>query len=283
MNPSQEHISFVLSNLQKHGVAKEGFPPPPGMCSHPAAAPAATRRRAHAAEADGCEATAAAAAVGSIEEDIDLEGGEFHGNSGGTHFHTPNGGTFVNAHRVRPVRLQGRSCLCVAMAGLWTTFVVLFVILALAQSSHVRMFDPRISDEPGLEKRLARDGTIKDTLKFGIWDSQRTVTPLQLQVAISMALGVRAEDDDVDVRVDENYFFEVVVRHATIEEVEYSASDTFLSKLNVHLSHYGGNAVLSHPPKLLKAAEEYRDKTRSPRTEAVTVVTEAAPDPRLSR
>jgi hypothetical protein len=240
------------------------------MRSHSAAAPAATRRRAHAA--DECEATAAAAAVGSIEEDIDLEGGEFHGNSGGSHIHTPNGGTFVNAHRVRPVRLQGRSCLCVAMAGLWATFVVLFVILALAQSNHVRMFDPRIVDEPGLEKRLARDGTIRDTLKFGIWDSQRIVTPLQLQVAISMALGVRAEDDDVDVRVDENYFFEVVVQHATIEEVEYAASDTFLSKLNVHLLHYGGNAVLSRPPKLLKAAEDRENKNkyyRSPRTETL--------------
>ena len=78
------------------------------------------------------------------------------------------------------------------------------------------------------------------------------MTPLQLQVAISMALGVRAEDDDVSVKVDENYFFDVSVQHATIEEAEYAGSETFLAKLNAHLLHYGGQAVLSHPPKLHK-------------------------------
>jgi hypothetical protein len=189
-----------------------------------------------------------------IGEEEDLECGEFHGNMPGQAGcgGLPHAGHFVDARRLRPAELKGRSCFCLTITGLWAMFVTLFLILTLVQFHHFHLFESQLAEDPALEKRLARDGTIKDTLVFGVWDSQRLVTPLQLQVAISMALGVRAEDDDVNVRADENYFFEVIVQHATIEEVEYSGSDAFLSKLTAHLVHYGGNAVLSHPPKLNK-------------------------------
>jgi hypothetical protein len=266
MEPSQEErISFVLSNLQKHGAAREGFPPPPKMHQYSEPGGVGARRRAplHIDE-NGCEAAIAAAAVGSVECDIDMESGEFHGNTGASahHQHATGGGmrsgpTFVDARRITPVTLKGRSCLSVGISGLWAMFVILFVVLALVQMHHFHMFEYQIAEDPAFEKRLARDGTIRDSLCFGVWDSQRKVTPLQLQVAVSMALGVRADDDDIHVRVDENYFFEVLVQHATIEEVEYAGSDTFLAKLNAHLLHYGGSAVMSHPPKLQKPVAKF--------------------------
>ena len=106
--------------------------------------------------------------------------------------------------------------------------------------------------ETAAERRLARDESITDYLKFGVWDSHGAITPLQLQVAVSMALGVRASDDDIRVVGDEESFFEVQVEHATAEECDYVASPAFMAKLNVHLVHYAGSGVLSRPPRLHK-------------------------------
>lgn len=102
------------------------------------------------------------------------------------------------------------------------------------------------------QHRLARDTTIKDHLEFGLWDSKQQVTKLQLQVAVSLALGVRAEDDDVAVKVNENHFFEVAVQHATVEEEDFVSSTEFLQRLNNHVGVYGGEVVISKPPKLVK-------------------------------
>jgi hypothetical protein len=108
------------------------------------------------------------------------------------------------------------------------------------------------TEEDALERRIARDDSVSDYVLFGVWDSHVAITPLQLQVAVSMALGVRAADDDVHVVADEQSFFEVRVEHATAEECDYIASPNFLVKLNLQLTHYGGSAVLSRPPRLHK-------------------------------
>ena len=101
---------------------------------------------------------------------------------------------------------------------------------------------------------VKRDDSIKDSIIFGIWDSKQSITPLQLQVAISMTLGVRVEDEDVTVKPQQNrHFFEVKVEHATQEELVHIESEMFLASLNVHLVQFGGNSVITHSPRLVKA------------------------------
>jgi len=102
------------------------------------------------------------------------------------------------------------------------------------------------------QHRLVRDTTIKDRLEFGLWDSRQRVTKLQLQVAVSLALGVRADDDDVSVELKENHFFDVEVQHATAEEEDFVSSIEFLQRLNMHVGVYDGQMVVSKPAKLVK-------------------------------
>ena len=117
------------------------------------------------------------------------------------------------------------------------------------QVMSTRLFE---NSDPVIERRIARDETILDRVVFGIWDSRRAVTPMQLQVSVSMALGVRADDGDIQIKIEDNCFYEIFVEHATNEEVDYISTELFLTRLNHQLSYYDGFAVLSKPPKLLK-------------------------------
>ena len=100
------------------------------------------------------------------------------------------------------------------------------------------------------DRRIVRDDSILDFVAFGIWDSHVSITPLQLQVAVSLALGARTLDDDIHVNADGESFFNIVVDHATTEEVEFIASTTFITTLNTQMSFYGAHGVLCKAPKL---------------------------------
>ena len=124
------------------------------------------------------------------------------------------------------------------------TFVVVGLVLqtVLLNRSDV--------DDQKLTRRLARDPTVRATAVFGIWDSHHSITTLQLQVSVSVALGVRADDDDVVVDAGESSFFVITVKHATLEEVDYLNGDVFLMRLNTQLESFGGVAVLSRQARL---------------------------------
>ena len=156
--------------------------------------------------------------------------------------------THVAAKRLPPPKLKRRGC-CTSLLGMLAILIVLVVFGGLV--FELRAFELTEVDS-ALERRIARDSTIKDQLVFGVWDSRHSITKLQLQVAISMALGVRADDGDVEVAADESFFFNVRVEHATVEEVDFVASDAFVDRLNVQLAHYGGAGVVSKPPRLVK-------------------------------
>ena len=159
--------------------------------------------------------------------------------------------THVDVQREPPPKLRGRRPCCTTLAVLWCVATSVAASLFLLQAVAVHGEE---SANHGLERRLARDGSIRAAVRFGIWDSKAAITPLQLQVSISVALGVRADDDDIDVREESNHFFVIVVQHATVEESEYIGSSQFLAQLNEQLENYGGSAVLSRPPALLKNA-----------------------------
>lgn len=105
-------------------------------------------------------------------------------------------------------------------------------------------------------RAVRRDETVRDHAELGLWDSQQRATPLQMQVALSQALGVRADDEDVSVAAQQNrHFFEIHVQHATQEEVVFMDTPVFLASLNAHLSQFGASAVVTHSPRLVKAGD----------------------------
>jgi len=157
--------------------------------------------------------------------------------------------THVDVQREPPAKLRGRRPCCTTLAVLWCAATSIAACTFFLQAVVVHGEE---SATHGLERRLARDSSIRATARFGVWDSKATITPLQLQVCVSVALGVRADDDDVDVREESNHFFVISVQHATVEESEYIGSSQFLASLNIQLENYGGSAVLSRPPALLK-------------------------------
>ena len=189
-------------------------------------------------------ATRSVAAVAGACADVEAPG-----------YDEEDGGAFadtrVDAKRETPPRLKGRRTFCTTIVTVWTICTVCVAAGLMLQLLSYRLFDQSDSDQD-FERRLARDDTIRDRVCFGVWDSHRAVTQLQLQVSVSMALGVRASDGDIRVEAEDNYFFEVEVDHATVEEVEYIASPKFVERLNSQLSYYGGTGVLSKPPRLVK-------------------------------
>jgi hypothetical protein len=137
--------------------------------------------------------------------------------------------------------------------GLWAVLVACAGTIICLQIYHTHVRDAE--DALAFERRVARDGAIKEGLEFGIWDSMSKITPLQLQVAISLALGVRADDGDVHVNEQENSFFVIRVDHATVEEIDFINSDAFVSSLNTHTLHYDGRCVLSKRARLIKQTQ----------------------------
>lgn len=142
-----------------------------------------------------------------------------------------------------PARLNTSRHFCFALLVLWS---VCTMLLFFYSTSTMEMFQPplRILEE--------RDETVHDVLFFGLWDSKRALTPLQLQVGISLTLGTRTIDEDIRVVPLEDYFFEVSVQHGSVVELETVLSPQFVLSLNKNLVPFGGQVVLSRQPRLRK-------------------------------
>lgn len=188
-------------------------------------------------------ATRSAAAVAGACADVEAPG--YEEEEGGY------ADTRVDAKRQSIPRLKGRRTFCTTIVAVWTICTVCVAAGIMVKLLSSRFLHQSDSDQD-FERRLGRDETIRDKVFFGVWDSRRAVTQLQLQVSVSMALGVRASDGDIRVNTEENFFFQVEVDHATVEEVEYIASSKFVERLNSQLDYYGGMGVLSKPPRLIK-------------------------------
>lgn len=143
------------------------------------------------------------------------------------------------------------TCCCLGPAALVGAAYVLAPDAVLSMLPASVRTDP---DAQANNRAVKRDESIPDHCELGIWDSQQHATPLQMQVALSLALGVRVDDEDVSVMAQQNrHFFEIKISHATQEEVVYIESPVFLASLNAHLTQFGAQAVLTHSPKLVKA------------------------------
>jgi hypothetical protein len=155
----------------------------------------------------------------------------------------------VEAAQTPPKLRQRRSCCCSALVSLWWLLASLVTIGVVVQLAIVHA-GVRTTSE--VESRVSRDAGSKAQLAFGLWDSRKTATPLQLQVSVSIALGSRAFDEDVRVIAEDSNFFFVTVDHATIEESEFVNSQLFIDRVNEQLEQFGGLTVLSKGPRLVK-------------------------------
>lgn len=223
-----ERVSYVLSNLQREKLT----------ASAPQEDGAPSTRRRNAAQ-DARLVTVTDVAGADAEGDVER----------GVVFDSPT--HFVDASSMNaPPRLKPRRSCCFTIVGLWALVVACVCTGTCLQIYHTHLRDAE--DALAFERRVARDDTITDVLEFGIWDSMSKLTPLQLQVAISLALGVRADDGDVHVSGQENSFFVIRVDHATVEESDFINSDAFASTLNKHTVYYEGKCVLSKRARLIK-------------------------------
>ena len=220
-----EQISFVLSNLKREAAQQQQQQQQHGRVP---------RRRAVPGEGvDG---------GGDGPDACDIENGEGH---------TDSDIIFVDGVAQRPPKLRQRRSCCVTITLMWSMIVIAAVFVVIVELYH--MHSSTIEEKRLIEKRVARDDGVKDRAGFGVWDQQSRLTPLQLQVAVSLALGVRANDDDVHVTKMENFFFAVSVEHATGEEIDYINGETFIETLNEHVEHYEALCVISQRARLVKS------------------------------
>ena len=225
----RERVSYVLSNLQREKLTANASDE----------LGASSRRRNVPNESRLVTVTD----VQGVEVDADVEDGKSSPQT-----------QFVDSSLIgNPPRLKPRRSCCFTIMGLWVLLVACAGTVICVQIYHTHVRDAE--DALAFERRVARDETIKDGLEFGIWDSMSKITPLQLQVAISLALGVRADDGDVHVTEQENSFFVIRVDHATVEESDFINSDVFVSSLNTHTLHYDGKCVLSKRARLIKQTQ----------------------------
>ena len=227
-----EHISFVLSNLKRENAAIDNQL----SLNQP------SRRRM--VTQDG------SSIYGSGNDGMDVSGHNLN-----LHHHndielaTQVDTTLYVDGFAPPPKLKPRRSCCLTITFVWALVVCVVVFVVSIEIYDVHR--AAIEEAKQFEKRVARDFSIHERVAFGVWDREGRLTPLQLQVGVSMALGVRASDDDVHITQLENAFFGVSVEHGTTEEVDFVNSDGFIASLNEHLEHYEASCVLSQGARLL--------------------------------
>ena len=83
-------------------------------------------------------------------------------------------------------------------------------------------------------------------VKLGLWDAYAQITPLQLTVALSMA--VEVDESHVRVVDEGDHFFGVKIKDEggwLVDEINSSDGD-FMNTLNAQASVFGAKLVISH-------------------------------------
>lgn len=94
---------------------------------------------------------------------------------------------------------------------------------------------------------------------LGLWDEYGRITPLQLTVAMSLALSVNEEH--VHAQHVGNHFFDLRVASDRSWLLSEMTDDSFVLVLNEEAMRFGARMVVSRPPTALEDAEENRTRT----------------------
>ena len=130
--------------------------------------------------------------------------------------------------------------------------VPIFAICGLACISLAGFFVVEVSNLPSTRRRTKTLPTLperraesKESVRFGMWDSNHVLTPLQVTVAVSLALGPEVLDDDIHTVMDGNSFFKITIQHANKAVSSFVNHESFVESANSAISSFGGSLVLT--------------------------------------
>ena len=89
-------------------------------------------------------------------------------------------------------------------------------------------------------------GTAVPAVRLGLWDEHTVITPLQLTVCLSLAMGV--DEQSVSVQAQGAFFFDVRIdgEGAWLMDAINTPDGAFLNTLNQQASAFGARMVVSH-------------------------------------
>ena len=169
-------------------------------------------------------------------------------------------------HRVQPPsgsvpRLpQRRGCVC-SLACVALVGCVLFSTCMLAEVSYLNLelgggaataLQRRRDYARNMRVQQRKLGTATPRVHLGLWDEHAIMTPLQLTVALSLALGV----DEQSVRVVDkgSHFFDVWVDNEgqwLLDTINAGAEHSFFRVLNAQATVFGAKMVMSNEAALV--------------------------------
>tara|TARA_X000000368_G_scaffold411311_1_gene396019 strand:- start:1711 stop:2211 length:501 start_codon:yes stop_codon:yes gene_type:complete len=145
------------------------------------------------------------------------------------------------------------SLACLALLGCAT-----FLGLVGAELAYVKLEAGGAGAADALEHRreharqmMQQAHTTAPDVELGLWDERLAITPMQLAVVLSLALGI---DEASVVVVDHGaHFFGIKLVHQGEWVVDAIKGD-FIDVLNAQATMFGAKLVISHEPTLVVAS-----------------------------
>lgn len=150
----------------------------------------------------------------------------------------------------------GCSLACLATGGCLVFLTMLIVEapwIALESSSQI-LNRRRAHEQQRWKQRqhpLSDSRDIASIVQIGLWDEHATISPLQLTVALSIAIGI--DERNIIVTSEGAHFFRVrIAREGSwLLDAINSADSTFVPTINSQASSFGARLVVSHEATLL--------------------------------
>ena len=152
---------------------------------------------------------------------------------------------------VDPPLLDRRRPLCAVQFCL-----VVLVSAAVATTCLIVQVNHPFFRMPSMERRVAtelprRRASALETLGFGVWDATRVLTPMQVIVSVSLALGPNVHDEDVHAVAAGSGFFDVRIDHASSAMRDFINDASFLTALNDRTKAFSASLVFTRSAVLM--------------------------------
>lgn len=152
---------------------------------------------------------------------------------------------------------RGPSCVC-SLACLALLGCATFLGLVGAELAYIKLEAGGAGAADALEHRreharqmMQQAHATAPDVELGLWDERLAITPMQLAVVLSLALGI----DEASVVVVDNgaHFFGITLSHQGEWVIDAIKGD-FIDVLNAQATMFGAKLVISHEPTLVVAS-----------------------------
>ena len=130
---------------------------------------------------------------------------------------------------------------CVGLVG-----CVCFLVVVAIEIPLLQLELPMTARSRPSVRRHGSGELTRDAVAFGLWDEHGRITPLQLRVALSMAL--RVDEQHVAVIAEQNHFFSVQIFEDLDSILELTLQPEFQELLNIQTRIFGGIMIVSRAP-----------------------------------